>query len=185
MPPIRPRVSARAGDPSLGRNAANLLTNITTEINKLLRPALPADLKSKFSISLNGGPFIDIDLAGFDVTAAANRDDIVSSLATATSSIVKKINDVLHLTDPALNVTGQWDMMEANRVAVLRLTSDSGDKSSVRIARAATNDFAVPMMLGSIRAASRWPATATCGQRLRGRSISADESMCLGTLLPE
>ena len=128
--------------PFVGTSVPTLLTNITSEIDKLLRPALPADLKSKFSISLNGGQFIDIDLGGINVTGAANRDDVLNNF------IVKAINDQLHLTDPALNVAGVWDTIEANRVVVLRLTSASGDRTSVRIRRAGANDFAAPMLLG-------------------------------------
>src|SRR6185369_6889816 len=133
---------SQARRPFVGTSVPTLLTNITTEIDKLLRPASPADLKSKFSISLNGGPFIDINLGGIDVTGAANRDDVLNNF------IVKAINDQLHLTDPALNVAGVWDSIEANRVVVLRLTSASGDRTSVRIRRAGANDFAAPMLLG-------------------------------------
>jgi phage tail sheath protein FI len=133
---------SQARRPFVGTSVPTLLTNITTEIDKLLRPALPADLKSKFSISLNGGPFIDINLGGIDVTGAANRDDVLNNF------IVKAINDQLHLTDPALNVAGVWDSIEANRVVVLRLTSASGDRTSVRVRRAGANDFAAPMLLG-------------------------------------
>ena len=133
---------SQARRPFVGTSVPTLLTNITTEIDKLLRPALPADLKSKFSISLNGGPFIDINLGGIDVTGAANRDDVLNNF------IVKAINDQLHLTDPALNVAGVWDSIEANRVVVLRLTSASGDRTSVRVRRAGANDFAAPMLMG-------------------------------------
>ncbi|HKG79015.1 MAG TPA: phage tail sheath C-terminal domain-containing protein [Pyrinomonadaceae bacterium] len=128
--------------PFVGTSVPTLLTNITGEINKLLRPLNPADLKSKFSISLNGGQFIDIDLGGIDVTGAANRDDVLNTI------LIPAINTQLHLTDPALNVTGVWDVIEANRVVVLRLTSASGDRTSVRVRRAVANDFAVPMLMG-------------------------------------
>src|SRR5689334_20300456 len=129
--------------PFIGTTVPTLLANITSEIDKLLRPALPGDLKSKFSISLNGGQFIDIDLGGIDVTGAANRDDVLNNF------IVKAINDQLHLTDPALNVAGAWDIIDPpSKGAVLRLTSASGDRTSVRIRRAGANDFAGPMLLG-------------------------------------
>src|SRR6185369_15362029 len=48
--------------PVVGTSVPTLLANAKDVIDKLLRPANPADLKSKFSISLNGGAFIDIDL---------------------------------------------------------------------------------------------------------------------------
>lgn len=125
----------------------NLLRDlIKGEIDKLLRPALPADLKSKFSISLNGGPFIDIDLAGVDITFATTRDEVLDN--GVDKGLIREINNRLHLTDPALNVAGAWDVIEANKVVVLRLTSASGDRTSVRIRRATTNDFAGPMLLG-------------------------------------
>lgn len=128
--------------PFVGTTAANLFNNTKDAIDKqMLRPANPADLKSKFSISLNGGPFIDIDLAGVDVTAAANVNDIPTILIAA-------IKAQLNLVDPSLSILGGWDVIEANHVLVFRITSDSGDKTSVRVRRAAANDFAGPMLLG-------------------------------------
>src|SRR6185369_12211489 len=127
--------------PFVGTSVATLFANTKTDLNNLLNPASPADLKSKFSISLNGGPFIDIDLAGVDVTAAANVNDIPTILIAA-------IKAQLNLVDPSLGILGGWDVIEANRVLVFRITSDSGDKTSVRIRRAAANDFAGPMLLG-------------------------------------
>ena len=127
--------------PFVGTSVANLLANIKTDIDKLLRPASPADLKSKFSISFNGGPFIDIDLAGVDVTGAANAGDIATILTAA-------IKTQLNLHDPSLNILGNWDAIEANRVLVFRIATDSGDKTSVRVRRAPANDFAAPMLMG-------------------------------------
>jgi phage tail sheath protein FI len=127
--------------PFTGTSVANLFANTKTDLNNLLNPANPADLKSKFSISFNGGQFIDIDLAGLDVNAAANVNDIPTILIAA-------IKAQLNLVDPALLLTGNWDVIEANRVLVFRITSDSGDKTSVRVRRAAANDFAGPMLLG-------------------------------------
>lgn len=131
--------------PFKGAGAPSLLTNIKTEIDKLLRPVAPNPPQSKFAISINGGQPINIDLTNFDVTGAASRDDVVNNSAT---SIVKAINDQLHLTDPALNVTGKWDDIDTDKLVVLRLTANSGNNNSVRIIRAASNDFAGPMMLG-------------------------------------
>jgi Phage tail sheath protein FI len=126
----------------VGTSAADLLLNITTDIAKLINPANVADRKSKFSISLNGGPFIPIDLGGIDVTPATTRDKVLDDI------LMPAINAQIHLTNPLINVLGKWDVIEANKVVALRLTTDSGDKSSVRIARASANDFAVPMLLG-------------------------------------
>ena len=128
--------------PFSGADADTLRDNIKSEINAMLRPADPANLKSKFSISLNGGPPINIDLKDVDVTGALTRDAVLTILVSA-------IKTQLNLTDPALNIKGNWDVIDADKVAVLRLTSDSGDKSSVRIRRAAANDFAAPMLLGT------------------------------------
>ena len=127
--------------PFTGTSIPTLRNNIRTEIDALLRPALAADLKSKFSISINGSRYMEIDLAGIDVTGAADRD-------AALLLLVNEINDTIHLTDPTLSVVGVWDQIEADRVVVMRLTSSTGDMSSVRIARASANDFAGPMMLG-------------------------------------
>ncbi len=129
--------------PFIGAGTPSLLANIKTELNKLIGPAIPvADRKCKFSISLNGGQFIDIDLGGIDVTPAPlDRDQVLNLLVTA-------INNKIKLTDPTLNVLGKWDEIDANKLVVMRLTSDCGDKSSVRIQRAPSNDFSVPMLLG-------------------------------------
>ena len=138
--------------PFVGADATTLLTNIEDEIDKLLNPptppagAPPAEPKSKFSISVNGGGFLPIDLAGINIKGAADRD-------IALGLLVKGINDQLHLTDPALNIAGQWDRIEADKVVVLRLTSATAAAPlpgpvSVQIRRAPANDFAGPMLLG-------------------------------------
>ena len=129
--------------PFVGNNTAGLLANMKTEIDKLLDPAAPAVPSGKFAISVDGSPFIDIDLGGIDVTGDADRDILLDHLVTA-------INQQLHLTNAALTVAGQWDAIEAGKKLVPRLTSTSATESSagVRIRRAPTNDFAGPMMLG-------------------------------------
>jgi phage tail sheath protein FI len=132
--------------PFVGTAADNLRDNIKSEINKLLRPALPVDLKSKFSISINGGPFLDINLAGIDVTLP---DPAFDTREKVLNKLVQEINDQLHLTDPALNVVGVWEVIEADKVVVPRFTSATGPQfTSVQIRRAPANDFAVPMLLG-------------------------------------
>ncbi len=130
--------------PFIGGNAAATLGNIIQEINKLTKPA-SGNPKGKFSLSLNGGPFIDINLGGFDATGATKAELIDP---TDAKSFIKRINDQLHLTDPSLTVIGTWDDIVANQHVVLRLTSGSGDFTSVRIRRAPADDFAGPMLLG-------------------------------------
>lgn len=128
--------------PFVGGDADAVRDNIKIEINNMLRPVDPANLRSKFSISLNGGQPINIDLTGVDVTGAANRDAVMTILVGA-------IKTQLNLTDPSLNIKGTWDVIDVDKVVVLRLTSDSGDKTSIRVRRAAANDFAGPMLLGT------------------------------------
>jgi hypothetical protein len=126
--------------PFVGANAGDVLTNIKLDINTLLN----VDGKSKFSISVDASPFIDIDLAGVDVTPAA------LTLVQVIDELVKEINRQLHLTDGLLNVVGQWDTIDANKAVVPRLTSTSTAvfSAGVRIRRAPADDFALPMMLG-------------------------------------
>ena len=123
----------------IGTTAPNLKNNVVIAFNELLKPANPKDLRSKFSISINGGRPIDIDLSGVDVTA--------TTIDLVRDNLVKEINDRIHLADPTLNIAGEWNVIATNEV-VLRLTSATPDSSSVRIFRAPTNDFAAPMMLG-------------------------------------
>jgi uncharacterized protein len=131
-----------------GNSDANLLANVKAALGAMIGPGVPvADRKSKFSISVNGGRSIDIDLGGIDVAPVG-----VAALDDIRDLIVKRINDTLHLTDPALNVSGQWDMilnLAADKLAALRLTSASGDNTSVRILRSPANDFATPMLFGA------------------------------------
>jgi Bacteriophage tail sheath protein len=124
-----------------GTNANTTRDNMKAELNTLLKPVDPKDRQSKFSVSINGGRFIDIDLGGLDVTGAADRDAILPLLQT-------EINTQLHLTDPSLNLTLTWDEILLDKDYVLRMTSNTADFSSVRVRRATTNDFAGPMLLG-------------------------------------
>jgi hypothetical protein len=127
-------------------NGTTLLDNVTGEIDKLLNPPLPADAKGKFSISVDGSAFIDVDLAGIDVTTAADIAEVLDILVDRPNGINKQ----LQLTDPTLSVVGSWDEIETGKVVTLRLASSSTTSlfAGVRIRRASANDFATPMMLG-------------------------------------
>ena len=127
-----------------GADIAGLLANIQNEIDALIGPGVAvADRKGKFSISVNGSPFIPIDLGGLNVKAGAldTREKVLNEIA-------KTINDQIHLTDPSLTVVGAWDMVVADQLGAFRLTSATGDKTSVRVQRAPANDFAALMLLG-------------------------------------
>jgi uncharacterized protein len=127
-------------------NGQTLLDNITSEIDKLLRPPPGTDPKGKFSISVDGSAFIDVNLAGINVTTAADLAEVLDILVERPNGINKQ----LQLTDAALNVVGTWDEIEVDKVVTLRLASSSATSpfAGVRIRRAPANDFATPMMLG-------------------------------------
>ena len=138
--------------PFIGTSVPTLLTNIKDELEKLLNPtppappAPPAKPNAKFSISVDGSAFIDIDLAGIDVQTPVtlDRDEVLDLLVT-------EINRQLHLTNGSLTVTGAWNSIDPtpNRAVVPRVSSASTDPfAGVRIRRASANDFAVPMLFG-------------------------------------
>jgi phage tail sheath protein FI len=125
--------------PFVGASAVDLLANIKIDINNFLN----VDGKSKFAMSVDGSPFIDIDLAGIDVTPGP------LTLAQVLDALVNPINVKLKLTDASLDIAGQWDTIDGTKAVVPRFRSTSAESfAGVRIRRAPSDDFAAPMMLG-------------------------------------
>jgi phage tail sheath protein FI len=105
----------------------------------------------KFKISVNGSGPVDIDLTGATVTG--------TTLNTVATSLDGLINPILNSAIPGLAIKCTWDKVGAGNAKVLRITSNSGDKSSVAIFRGSDKDFATPMKLGGDQGGievSRW-----------------------------
>lgn len=114
-------------------------------INGMLHPSDPTDRQSMLEMSVNGGPFITVDLSGDDTATAFgggdDRDDIADE-------ITNRINAQLGDVETGLAVTCTWEQVHDD-FYVFRITSDQVDPmSSVRIRRARQNDVAGPWMLG-------------------------------------
>jgi len=91
-------------------------------------------LGTRFEIAVNGKGYVPVDLAGTQVTASDSAHDIETTINAA-------------LLAQATAVTCGWFAIDGTHV-VLRITSDSGLKASVRIRRVQDEDLAVPLMLG-------------------------------------
>lgn len=120
----------------------NPIAQLNNALNALIHPADPANLRSKFEISVNDEAFIPIDLRA-DPTwtpfAGADRGEIAEELTTRINS---------QLTDAGVRVTCSWEQVHDDYY-VLRITSDQDDpKSSVRIINSSSNGLAAPLMLG-------------------------------------
>lgn len=105
------------------------------------------DDTNRFRISVDGGPFVDVDLSGIDFSTWANAAAVVANLPTA---IADEINNTL----PAgSNVAVTMEAGPAGpagqdheHTVMLRMASANGD---VHIEPATTKDLAQPLMLGS------------------------------------
>jgi phage tail sheath protein FI len=107
-------------------------------MNGLVHPPGPATPLSNFDISVNDSGFRPINLRLNPASVAfTDFNDVAAQFQT-------RINDQLAGTGLAVAVT--WNVSGGLRA--LRITSDAGADSSVRIRRAAVNDLAGPLMLG-------------------------------------
>ncbi|MFQ5793443.1 MAG: phage tail sheath family protein [Candidatus Bipolaricaulia bacterium] len=96
-----------------------------------------------FEISVNGEQFVPIDLSGVTISHSPGgvfRDE-------AATAIQAEINTQLGAAITGLSIECGWEQVDGD-IYVLRITSDSGNESSVRIRRSPTNDLAGPLMLG-------------------------------------
>ncbi|MBB3191879.1 phage tail sheath family protein [Halomonas cerina] len=161
---------APAGYSESRRPLDGSLTTFRETLNDLIHPeddtpARPFDeRRAKFDISVNGGPYVAVDLR-VDPTWTA----LTGNRGAVATELQNRINTQL----PAgVTVACAFETVygpAANPVAVLRITTNSGAQSSVHIRRAADHDLAGPLMLGldqggieAVKAGSLRPApTAT------------------------
>jgi len=115
-------------------------TDLKDEIDTLISNG------AQFEISLNGSQFVPVDLSGLNgvfsgSTAAAMQADVLDKIK---SEIDTQAGSVI----PGSQVQCEWVPIGANH-SILKIKSDSGDNSSVRVKSSSENDFAGPMMLGT------------------------------------
>lgn len=126
---------------SQGRRRLGTTDNqVRDKLNSWIATTPPENLKSRFDISVNDSSFVTVDLSGSAIPATANiayietfiKDKIISALST--------VNPGAAVDVKLPNVSGVGSL--------LTITSDSENKSSVRVRRASSNDIAVALMLG-------------------------------------
>jgi phage tail sheath protein FI len=97
--------------------------------------------KSRFQISVNGSQWFDVDLSPIPSKppVPANAEDLRKAIEETVKSSI----------DPAFIVDVKWDPLDggSNR-QVLRFTSQTDPKSSVRVQRGPTADIASSLLLG-------------------------------------
>jgi hypothetical protein len=121
-----------------GTSDDNLRDNIRDTIDRLID-----DGKSKFVINVNNTRDIEIDFASLPPLDLSPAND----LAQLAAELQGFINPLLQNEVAGLSIEVDWDN-PGPQTGNLRITSDSGDFSSVRIRRASSNDIAAELMLG-------------------------------------
>lgn len=122
---------------------------LATVLNALVHPS-SGPFNSKFEVSVNDSPYIPIDLRHDSTWVAFSGDS-----AAVASEIQSRINTQLNAVVTGLQVACSWEPPSSDtpssihdEVRVLRITSDTAPRLSVRIRRAASNDLTGPLMLG-------------------------------------
>jgi phage tail sheath protein FI len=101
----------------------------------------------RFEMSVDEGPYIPIDLASvLGAPAPAIAPGSAWSLGAMAARLTQVMNEQLGAVSVGLSVACSWQT--SGNFAALRITSDTADPKSLRIRRAAGQDFAAPMMLG-------------------------------------
>jgi len=119
-------------------------SSLVSDLNSLIHPPGTSELKSRFEISVNNGPFIRIDLRA-DSSAFTDGD-----AGNVASQIASRIN--AQLVGSGLSIHCSWQSLDSD-VSVLRIISgaavgDIDSNSSVRIRNSSTGDLASALMLG-------------------------------------
>ncbi len=117
---------------------------------------------TKFRISVDGGAFVDVDLAGIDFSTAPFEEDDLKS------AIEGKIN---HMLPAGTQVTVSFEEDQAPRKR-LNIASATGD---VKIQPAADNDLAVPLMLGTAQGGIEFSRYAKCRPAANGIVFDIDK----------
>ncbi len=126
-----------------GSNAANLLSDITTQLTNLFGAG-----QTTFVINVDDTQDVSIDLSAVSLAGVGVPSDVSDRLQVL-------INNAIHATVPAANVLVSFDTL-ATRTLALRITSAgpppfppaTAAGTSVRVRRGAANDIAASLMFG-------------------------------------
>ena len=125
---------------SLGRRPLGATAaDVDTFMDGLINTATPADSKSQFEISVNGSPFVTVNLFPWAPASV--------SVANIEAEFRTKILAALAGLSPAPTVDVSIAAL-GSLTRVLRITSSSEDVSKVTVRSAASNDIAASLMLG-------------------------------------
>jgi phage tail sheath protein FI len=127
---------------SQSRRPLGPLASVRSTLDALINPALPtATPQSRFEISVDGSPYVEVDLAPWS-TADINA----ASLAQIRNRFRDRINDALDTVSTTANVTVATDTGSN----FLTITADGVGSSldAVHIRRASSRDIAAALMLG-------------------------------------
>jgi uncharacterized protein len=120
------------------------LATAVTALNQLITPpvpplpALPAPAQTSFMISVNGSAPQLVNLTGWTVPATT---------ALIESELKARIDAALMSASPVQTVAVNFSLV-AGLGHILTITASSGDRKSVRITRAGTQDISAALMLG-------------------------------------
>jgi len=120
-------------------------------LNPLINAALPGNIRSEFEISVNGSQFVKVQLRPW--LGLVPPAPLPTAIGTLRSDLETMINNALtaQLPAPAPQIAVTLDVLPPaawTQGRVLRITSNTGDRSSVRIRRGASADISEPLMLG-------------------------------------
>jgi phage tail sheath protein FI len=127
---------------SQSRRSLGPLAGVQSVLDGLVNAVAPATPRSRFEISVDGSPFVPVDLAPW-------ADVLTDSLTAIRDHIEDRINTALDTVSPVAQV----DVTTVNAGTLqnmLTITSNglSSSQASVRVRRAPDRDIAEPLMLG-------------------------------------
>ncbi len=124
---------------SQARRPLGVVADVRTALDSLVNAAAPNE-RYRFDISVNNCPFVTVTVKPWPNINAATLQDILDHFKD-------QINSALATVTPPQKVVCTFEIA-GNVRNLLTITADSGDKSSVRVRRASSNDIAAALMLG-------------------------------------
>lgn len=124
---------------SQSRRPLGVVADVQAALDGLINAAAPNE-RYRFDISVNSCPFVTVTLTpwpGVNAATLQNIQDHFQDQINAALATVTPLQKAVCTFETAGNVRN-----------LLTITADSGDKSSVRVRRASSNDIAAALMLG-------------------------------------
>ena len=127
---------------SQSRRPLGLAANAASVLDGLINPVAPEAPRSRFEISVDGSPFVPVDLAPWANVGTATLGQIQNEIEDRINAALDTVSSVAHV-DVTTVTSGTLNNM-------LTITSDGvgSPQTSVRVRRAADRDIAEPLMLG-------------------------------------